>query len=181
MGFRIGDKVVYPHHGAATIESREKKELFGEKREYLILQTVINEMTLKVPVDMADRRHTIPVSVNGGPPLPIDARAQLEPQAGEEERARPPRAARGSLEPLLESLVLSAGTAETTDGAPVAGELGLEPVPDLSTEVIHVSYATKQTFGCVSIRACGATQQPRKGTDGRHDPSRSAGRGAHPW
>ena len=29
-------------------------EAFGEKQEYLILQTVINEMTLKVPVDMAE-------------------------------------------------------------------------------------------------------------------------------
>ena len=29
-------------------------EAFGEKREYLILETVINEMTLKVPVDMAE-------------------------------------------------------------------------------------------------------------------------------
>src|SRR5215218_6273925 len=32
----------------------KKMEAFGEKREYLILQTVINEMTLKVPVDMAE-------------------------------------------------------------------------------------------------------------------------------
>ena len=29
-------------------------DAFGEKREYLILQTVINEMTLKVPVDKAE-------------------------------------------------------------------------------------------------------------------------------
>ena len=30
------------------------KPSFGEKKEYLILETVINEMTLKVPVDMAE-------------------------------------------------------------------------------------------------------------------------------
>ena len=29
-------------------------EAFGEKKEYLILETVINEMTLKVPVDKAE-------------------------------------------------------------------------------------------------------------------------------
>ena len=28
MTFDVGDKVVYPHHGAATIERREKKEAF---------------------------------------------------------------------------------------------------------------------------------------------------------
>ena len=33
MPFDVGDKVVYPHHGAATIEKREKKEAFGEKRD----------------------------------------------------------------------------------------------------------------------------------------------------
>src|SRR5258708_17707947 len=33
--FDVGDKVVYPHHGAAVIEKREKREAFGEKREYL--------------------------------------------------------------------------------------------------------------------------------------------------
>ena len=32
----------------------EEDGAFGEKREYLILQTVINEMTLKVPVNMAE-------------------------------------------------------------------------------------------------------------------------------
>jgi len=30
MSFDVGDKVVYPHHGAAVIEKREKKEVFGE-------------------------------------------------------------------------------------------------------------------------------------------------------
>jgi CarD family transcriptional regulator len=33
MSFKVGDKVVYPHHGAATIERREKKTAFGEERE----------------------------------------------------------------------------------------------------------------------------------------------------
>ena len=54
MGFRIGDKVVYPHHGAATIESREKKELFGEKREYFILKLAYGELTLMVPIDSTE-------------------------------------------------------------------------------------------------------------------------------
>lgn len=54
MGFRVGDKVVYPHHGAATIELLEKRELFGEKREYFILKLAYGDLTLMVPVDATD-------------------------------------------------------------------------------------------------------------------------------
>lgn len=54
MAFRIGDKVVYPHHGAAVIESIEQKELFGESREYFILKLAYGELTLMVPTDSTD-------------------------------------------------------------------------------------------------------------------------------
>ena len=51
MTFDVGDKVVYPHHGAATIERREKKEAFGEKRDYLVLRLAYGDLTLMVPAD----------------------------------------------------------------------------------------------------------------------------------
>ena len=35
--YKVGDKVVYPHHGAGTVVKREKKEVLGEKREYLTI------------------------------------------------------------------------------------------------------------------------------------------------
>jgi CarD family transcriptional regulator len=54
VGFRVGDKVVYPHHGAAIIERLENKEMFGEKREYFILKLAYGELTLMVPVDATD-------------------------------------------------------------------------------------------------------------------------------
>ncbi|HEX2240557.1 MAG TPA: CarD family transcriptional regulator [Actinomycetota bacterium] len=54
MSFRVGDKVVYPHHGAAVIEGVEEKELFGEKREYFILKLAYGELTLMVPTDSTD-------------------------------------------------------------------------------------------------------------------------------
>ena len=54
MKFKKGDTVIYPQHGACIVMGTKKMEAFGEKREYLILQTVINEMTLKVPVNMAE-------------------------------------------------------------------------------------------------------------------------------
>ncbi|MBW3537560.1 MAG: CarD family transcriptional regulator [Actinobacteria bacterium] len=52
--FDVGDKVVYPQHGAATIERREKKEAFGETREYLVLKVAYGDLTLMVPADNTD-------------------------------------------------------------------------------------------------------------------------------
>ncbi len=54
MAFDVGDKVVYPHHGAAVIERREKKTAFGEEREYLILRLAYGDLTLMVPADNTD-------------------------------------------------------------------------------------------------------------------------------
>ena len=54
MPFDVGDKVVYPHHGAAVIEKREKMEAFGETREYLVLRLAYGDLTLKVPADNTD-------------------------------------------------------------------------------------------------------------------------------
>ena len=54
MVFDIGDKVVYPHHGAAIVERREVKEAFGQKREYLVLRLAYGDLTLMVPTDNTD-------------------------------------------------------------------------------------------------------------------------------
>ncbi len=54
MSFDVGDKVVYPHHGAAVIEKRETKTAFGEEREYLVLRLAYGDLTLKVPADNTD-------------------------------------------------------------------------------------------------------------------------------
>jgi CarD family transcriptional regulator len=54
MSFDVGDKVVYPHHGAAVIESREKKTAFGEEKEYLVLRLAYGDLTLMVPADNTD-------------------------------------------------------------------------------------------------------------------------------
>ena len=49
--FNIGDKVVYPMHGAGIIESIEEKEILGEKRKYFIMRMPIGDMKVMVPVD----------------------------------------------------------------------------------------------------------------------------------
>jgi len=54
MGFKVGDRVVYPHHGAAIIEKKEKREAFGEVKEYLVLRMAHGELTLSVPADKAE-------------------------------------------------------------------------------------------------------------------------------
>ncbi len=54
MAFDVGDRVVYPHHGAAVIQKREKRKIDGETLEYLVLQMAHGELTLSVPVDKAD-------------------------------------------------------------------------------------------------------------------------------
>ncbi|MGH2767470.1 MAG: CarD family transcriptional regulator [Candidatus Methylomirabilales bacterium] len=49
--FRVGDKVVYPHHGAAIIKGLEEKEFLGEKRQYFVLRLAYGDLTLMVPAD----------------------------------------------------------------------------------------------------------------------------------
>lgn len=54
MSFDVGDRVVYPHHGAAVIVKREKRKVEGKSIEYLVLQMAHGELTLRVPVENAD-------------------------------------------------------------------------------------------------------------------------------
>jgi len=44
---------VYPHHGAGVVSKKESKELLGEKREYLTLKILHNNMTVMVPCENA--------------------------------------------------------------------------------------------------------------------------------
>jgi CarD family transcriptional regulator len=53
--FNIGDKVVYPHHGAGTVVQKETKEVLGEQREYLTIKILHNDMTVMVPADNVDK------------------------------------------------------------------------------------------------------------------------------
>ncbi len=53
--FEVGDKVVYPHHGAGTVVKKEKREILGQTREYLTIQILHNDMTVNVPVESAEQ------------------------------------------------------------------------------------------------------------------------------
>lgn len=48
---QIGDKVVYPMHGAGVIESMETREIMGEEKLYYVLKLPMGNMTVMIPVD----------------------------------------------------------------------------------------------------------------------------------
>ena len=51
MPYKVGETVVYPHHGAADIIAKEKRTIKGEVREYLVLRVHQSELTVRVPSD----------------------------------------------------------------------------------------------------------------------------------
>ena len=53
--YKVGDKVVYPHHGAGTVVKKESREVLGQKREYLTIRILHNDMTVQVPAENAEK------------------------------------------------------------------------------------------------------------------------------
>ena len=47
----VGDKVVYPMHGAGVIEAIEEKEVHGENRSYFVLSMIFGDMKVMIPVN----------------------------------------------------------------------------------------------------------------------------------
>ncbi len=72
MKFKKGDTVIYPQHGACKVVATRKEDPFesGKLIEYLILSTVIGEMTLRVPMAKVD-------DVGVRPPVSPDELADL--------------------------------------------------------------------------------------------------------
>ncbi len=50
--FNIGDKIVYPMHGAGTIDAIEQKDILGEKQDYYIIK-MPGEVKVMVPTSKA--------------------------------------------------------------------------------------------------------------------------------
>lgn len=49
--FKVGDKIVYPMHGAGIIDAIEKIDFMGEEKEYYILKMPIGDMDISIPSD----------------------------------------------------------------------------------------------------------------------------------
>ena len=54
MEFKVGEVVVYPHHGAARITDIEQREMGGETLEYLVLQINQSDLVVRVPSKNAE-------------------------------------------------------------------------------------------------------------------------------
>lgn len=48
--FDIGDRVVYPMHGAGVIEAIEEKEVLGERQKYYVMKLPIGDMRVMIPM-----------------------------------------------------------------------------------------------------------------------------------
>ena len=51
MIFKVGETVVYPHHGAARIEEINTRVIKGEEKLYLKLKVAQGDLTIEVPAD----------------------------------------------------------------------------------------------------------------------------------
>lgn len=54
MAYSVGDKIVYPMHGAGVISAIEEQEFLGEMRRYYLLKLSYGKMGILVPVDNAE-------------------------------------------------------------------------------------------------------------------------------
>ena len=59
--FSVGDKVVYPMHGAGTIQNIEEKSVLGETRAYYILRIPYGKLQVMVPVVGSDAAGLRPI------------------------------------------------------------------------------------------------------------------------
>jgi CarD family transcriptional regulator len=52
--FNVGDKVVYPHHGAGVVEKVETRSIEGEKKKYFILSLCGGDLKITVPEESTE-------------------------------------------------------------------------------------------------------------------------------
>lgn len=51
MTFKVGETVVYPHHGAATVEEIVTRKVKGVDTKYLVLRVNQGDLVIQVPAD----------------------------------------------------------------------------------------------------------------------------------
>ena len=52
--YKVGDRILYPMHGAGMIEIIDKREILGSVKEYYILHVPCGDMKVMIPVDNCD-------------------------------------------------------------------------------------------------------------------------------
>jgi len=53
--YKVGDYVVYPMHGGASVVAVNEGESNGEKTKYYVLKILCSDLVVNVPVDQAER------------------------------------------------------------------------------------------------------------------------------
>ena len=54
MKYEVGEKIIYPHHGAAVIEDIQQRTVKGEEVDYLVLKIHQSDLTVMVPAKNAE-------------------------------------------------------------------------------------------------------------------------------
>lgn len=49
--FNVGDKIVYPMHGAGVIESIEERIILGQKQNYYVVKMPVGDMKVMIPIN----------------------------------------------------------------------------------------------------------------------------------
>jgi len=52
--FNVGDKIVYPMHGAGIIESIEEREILGQKQNYYVVKMPVGGLKVMIPTRNVD-------------------------------------------------------------------------------------------------------------------------------
>ncbi|NLP18674.1 MAG: CarD family transcriptional regulator [Firmicutes bacterium] len=53
--FNVGDKIVYPMHGAGIIEAIKEQEVLGEKRKYYVMHLPLGDMKVMIPTGNVEK------------------------------------------------------------------------------------------------------------------------------
>jgi CarD family transcriptional regulator len=51
--FNVGDKIVYPMHGAGVIESIEEREILGKTQKYYVMKMPVGDIKVMIPTTNA--------------------------------------------------------------------------------------------------------------------------------
>lgn len=65
MNFHVGEKVVYPNHGVATVENISARAFAGQFERFYLLRLTYNSLTVMVPFSHADDLGLRRVTRNG--------------------------------------------------------------------------------------------------------------------
>ena len=59
--YKVGDKILYPMHGAGIIRQIDKREILGEVKEYYLLNVPCGDMEVMLPVDNCEEIGVRPI------------------------------------------------------------------------------------------------------------------------